>query len=256
MTPDNVLRNSIMAQDLASLLLSGYASDFTVIVDDRTYRLHRPILTQHSRFFRNAFDFDPNQNTMTFPANHQITKDYFDALVKFWYCGELTRVKMTQDLYSEDQLVCAYLSLVSGSPYEYIREPCLTRYYTSIYLEEDDVVVRHRDIDHWADDESFCVLPYQDSGGVRDVIAIFNDLLDGATDGVLKNVIKTIDFSVNGLVRDNTTHHTKLTISINTGEIDEVEIEHEQHRDEKTIDLLACLEPWVLREYNKIMDAL
>lgn len=102
---------------METMLRSGHYSDFTVTVDGKVYKLHKPILATNSGFFRALIEteenLDRNTHTVTFPKGHLITNRIFDYLVHLWYGYGETSTKFTtldRGVKEEMCLVCMYLS--------------------------------------------------------------------------------------------------------------------------------------------------
>ena len=70
---------------ICELLLSGWKSDFTVIVGDRKFKLHKDILKMRSGYFSALFSFDENVIEDQFENGHVISAEIFELFVNHWY---------------------------------------------------------------------------------------------------------------------------------------------------------------------------
>jgi hypothetical protein len=238
-----------MALTPATLLLQGFASDIEVVVSDKVYRLHKPILSDRSGFFKAAFDFDPTQTRIAFPEGHLVTCRIMDALVQCWYLG-CTHVFSHSSLdyhdsSEEDNIAMAYLSC--ASPFAYKKNGCLNDHCKELLYRpyNDLVTILYHDDNHPNHWHSF--------GGRQtcwdpEIVPVLNDLIAGATNDVVKDPIEEIHFSyrVDEVVFSEDDYIARFTITINK----ETTLTS-YHSENEEIDLLACLDDYVVGLYRK-----
>lgn len=102
----------------STLLRSGWAHDFTIACQDKTYQVHRPILAANAGFFRSMFSCTPQASTIDFTDHHVVTPKVLDRLIEVWYgssdsstvIGSREEVFHHHEVMEEIRQACLYLS--------------------------------------------------------------------------------------------------------------------------------------------------
>lgn len=96
------------SNNLKEFLKDGLFSDVTVKVDDKTYQLHRIVLSLKSAYFQKLFDKNFIEHTQTEVELKTVEAPIFDCIVKFMYENDLlssiTSENMTKLLIALDYL--------------------------------------------------------------------------------------------------------------------------------------------------------
>ena len=105
------------SNDIMKSLLAGLYSDFTVIIGDKVYRVHKFVLADYSGFFNGLFRTQPDQASVEFDSEHLLAQDItiWEHLVAVWYKNK-DYIQVQHDGFDYQRVlgnytaVCQYLS--------------------------------------------------------------------------------------------------------------------------------------------------